>query len=197
MSQAQFSCYDVVKISSPEFTAENGESLTGIVGGYQLMADDSWSYRVLILQNECLADIPQIFLQGTGEAVPPTTYRKLRDELLEKRKESSHQSKTNHATFVEPDKHKERLAALQVYTIPKYTTPTPVWSGNYNPQTYNNAWSGGVMVFLVVLALLIPLIGLIICAVNLSDQDKKEQAQMLIGIGMIGTFLGGMALLTL
>jgi len=50
------------------------------------------------------------------------------------------------------------------------------------------------MVLWVILTMIVPLIGILLGAANLSNQDRKSQAQMLLGIGLVESLITGLIL---
>lgn len=52
------------------------------------------------------------------------------------------------------------------------------------------------MVLWVILTMLVPLIGILLGAANLSNQERKDQAQMLLAIGLVESFITGLILVS-
>lgn len=58
-----------------------------------------------------------------------------------------------------------------------------------NESTKNEKWDGGIYALLIIGALIIPAIGLIMGLINIDNLAKKEQAKVLVAIGIINLIL--------
>jgi len=61
--------------------------------------------------------------------------------------------------------------------------------GKHNGSTSSEKWGGGIYALLIIGAILIPAIGLVMGLLNIDNENKRNQAETLVAIGVINMII--------
>ena len=68
---------------------------------------------------------------------------------------------------------------------------------NDHHSSKSDAWSGWTLFLLFALTLFIPIVGIVVGAMNMSNRDRKDQAKILLVFGLFATLFSALAFLGL